>query len=88
VSLAGGPQRHGKAPRPDLEAVDVSFDRSWAPLEGEAVLDGVVVTLDAECEGVQVGLVVGLDGGDPVVESLALAAGEDLRECSDVAGQV
>jgi hypothetical protein len=36
---------------------------------------------------VQVGLVVGLDGGDPVIELLAVAAGEDLGERDDVAGQ-
>jgi hypothetical protein len=36
---------------------------------------------------VQVGLVVGLDGGDPVVEPVAVQAGEDLGERGDVAGQ-
>jgi hypothetical protein len=36
---------------------------------------------------VQVGLVVGLDGGDPVVEAAAVQAGEDLGEPGDVAGE-
>ena len=35
----------------------------------------------------QVGLVVGFDGGDPVVEAVAVAAGEDLGELGDVAGE-
>jgi len=36
---------------------------------------------------VQVRLVVGLDGGDPVVEAAAVAAGEDLGELGDVPGE-
>ena len=35
----------------------------------------------------QVGLVVGLDGGDPVIEAVAVQAGEDLGELGDVAGE-
>ena len=35
----------------------------------------------------QVGLVVGLDRGDPVVEAVAVAAGEDLGELGDVPGE-
>ena len=35
----------------------------------------------------QVRLVVGLDRGDPVVEAAAVAAGEDLCELGDVAGE-
>jgi hypothetical protein len=46
-----------------------------------------VVAVDAAGEGVQVGLVVGLDCGDPVVEAAAVQAGEDLGELGDVAGQ-
>ena len=35
----------------------------------------------------QVGLVVGFDSGDPVVEAVAVQAGEDLGEPGDVAGE-
>jgi hypothetical protein len=35
---------------------------------------------------VQVGLVVGAGGGEPVVEAVAVQAGEDLGELDDVAG--
>jgi hypothetical protein len=41
---------------------------------------------DAGGEGVQVGLVVGVGGGEPVVEAVAVQAGEDLGEPGDVAG--
>jgi hypothetical protein len=34
---------------------------------------------------VQAGLVVGVDGGEPVVEAVAVRAGEDLGELGDVA---
>ena len=46
-----------------------------------------MVAFDAAGEGVQVGLVVGFDGGDPVVEAVAVPAGEDLGELGDVAGK-
>ena len=46
-----------------------------------------MVALEAAGEGVQVGLVVGLDGGDPVVEAVAVQAGEDLGELGDVPGE-
>jgi hypothetical protein len=46
-----------------------------------------VVTAEAVSEGVQVGLVVGVDGGDPVVEAVAVQAGEDLGELGDVASE-
>jgi len=46
-----------------------------------------VVALEAVGEGVQVGLVVGLDVGDPVVEAAAVQAGEDLGELGDVPGE-
>ena len=35
----------------------------------------------------QVRLVVGLDRGDPVIEAVAVAAGEDLGELGDVPGE-
>jgi hypothetical protein len=46
-----------------------------------------VVVLEAAGEGVQVGLVVGVDGFDPCVEAVAVQAGEDLGELGDVAGE-
>jgi hypothetical protein len=51
----------------------------------EAVEDGLLVAFDAEGEGVQVGLVVGVDGGEPVVPAVAVQPGEDLAELGDVA---
>jgi hypothetical protein len=36
---------------------------------------------------VQVGLVVGLDGGDPGIQPVAVPAGEDLGELGDVPGE-
>jgi len=53
---------------------------------GEAVEDGLLVAFDAVGEGVQVGLVVGVDGGEPVARRFAVRAGEDLGELGDVAG--
>jgi hypothetical protein len=38
-------------------------------------------------EGVQVGLVVGLDCGDPGVQAVTMKPGKDLCELGDVAGQ-
>ncbi|MGD0935246.1 MAG: hypothetical protein ABR922_11825 [Streptosporangiaceae bacterium] len=46
----------------------------------------LLVAFDAVGEGVQVGLVVGIDGGELVVEAVAVQAGEDLGELGDVAG--
>ena len=46
-----------------------------------------MVVFDAAGEGVQVGLIVSLDGGDPVIEAVAVQAGEDLGELGDVAGE-
>ena len=56
-----------------LEPVDVALDDARAPWHGEAVDHGVVVAFDAADEGVQVGLVVGFNGGDPVVEAAAVS---------------
>lgn len=61
-----------------LEPVDVASDDAGVPGHGEAVEDGLLVAFDAVGEGVQVGLVVGADGGEPVVEAVAVQAGEDL----------
>ena len=72
---------------PQNEPVDIAFDDAGVLGHGEAVEDGLLVAFDAVGEGVQVGLVVGLDGRDPVVEAVAVAAGEDLGELGDVAGE-
>jgi hypothetical protein len=55
-------------------------------LPTEAVEDGLLVAFDAVGEGVQVGLVVGVHGGEPVVPAVAVQPGEDLGELGDVAG--
>jgi hypothetical protein len=55
--------------------------------QGQAVEHGSVVVFEPGGEGVQVGLVIGLDGGDPGIEAVAMAAGEDLGESGDVTGQ-
>jgi hypothetical protein len=57
-----------------LEPADVAFDDAGVPGHGEAVEDGLLVAFDAVGEGVQVGLVVGADGGEPVVEAVAVRA--------------
>ena len=46
-----------------------------------------MVTFEAVGEGVQVGQVVGADGGDPGVEAVAVQAGDHLGERLDVAAQ-
>jgi hypothetical protein len=72
---------------PQNEPVDVALDDSRAPGQGEAVEDGVVVVFQAVGEGVPVGLVVCLDGGDSVIEAVSVQAGEDLGELGDVPGE-
>src|ERR1700722_15639745 len=58
------------------------------PVEGESVADGVVVVAEAAGEGVELGLLVLVLGGlEPVVEAVAVQAGEDFRELGDVAGE-
>ena len=57
------------------------------PRQGQAVAHSVVVVAEAAGEGVQVGLVVGFNGGDPVIEAITVQAGEDLSELGDVAGE-
>jgi hypothetical protein len=54
---------------------------------GQAVEDGVVVSTQAGGEGSQVGLVVGFDRGDPVVEPLSLSCCQDLGEGRDMRGE-
>jgi hypothetical protein len=80
----------GKPARPyiwrlSILPVDIAFDDAGVLGHGEAVEDGLLVAFDAVGEGVQVGLVVGVDGGEPVVEAVAVRAGEDLGELGDVA---
>src|SRR3984957_2946092 len=71
-----------------LEFAVFPFDGSAVPVEGEAVADGVVVVAEAAGEGVELGLLVLVLGGlEPVVEAVAVQAGEDFRELGDVAGE-
>ena len=72
---------------PQNGLVDVAFDDAGVPGHGQPVEYGVVVAFDAADEGVRVRLVIGLDGGDPVIKPAAVQAGEDLGELSDVAGE-
>ena len=72
---------------PQNGPVDVALDDAGVPGHGQAVEHGVVVAFDAADEGVQVRLVIGLDGGDPVIEPVSVEAGEDLGELGDVAGE-
>ena len=61
---------------------------SAAVWRGQSCGDGLLVAADAVGEGVQLRLVVGLGGGEPVVEcEQALAAGHHLGEGPDVPGQ-
>jgi hypothetical protein len=46
-----------------------------------------VVAPESVSEGVQVGVVVGLDRGDPIVETVSVQDGEDLGELGDAAGE-
>jgi hypothetical protein len=45
-----------------------------------------VVLFEPGGEGVQVGLVIGLDSGDPGVQAVTMQPGKDLGEFADVAG--
>ena len=49
-----------------LDPGDVALDWAGAVGEGEPVGDGLLVGSDARGEGVQLGLVIGLDRGEPV----------------------
>jgi hypothetical protein len=42
---------------------------------------------EAGGEGLQVGLVIGVDGGDPRIEPVAVATGKHLGEPGDMAGE-
>ena len=58
-----------------LDLVDVAFHGGGAVGQGEPGGDGVLVAPDAAGEGVQLGLVVGFNAGEPVLEGeQALAA--------------
>src|ERR1700722_4587430 len=67
-----------------LEFAVFPFDGSAVPVEGEAVVAGG----EAAGEAVELGLLVLVLGGlEPVVEAVAVQAGEDFRELGDVAGE-
>ena len=70
-----------------LDLAVLAFEGAAAVGQGQPGGDGLLVAADAAGEGVQVGLVVGFDGGDPVVEAVAVQAGEDLGELGDVPGE-
>jgi hypothetical protein len=67
--------------------VDVSFDGAGVVAQGEAGSGGVVVGEEAAGKGVQFGMLVGLDGADPVVEAISAQGGEHDCEVADVPGQ-
>jgi len=69
--------------------VDVAFHGGRAAGQGQAGGDGLLVAADAAGEGAELGHVAGLGSGEPVLEfEQALAAGHDLGEGPDVAGEV
>jgi hypothetical protein len=71
-----------------LDLGDVALDGAGAVGQGGPVGDGLLVTADAVGEGVQFGLVVGLDGGELAFEFLLAAAeSHDLGEGAHVGGQ-
>lgn len=71
-----------------LDLGDVAFEGGGAVGQCQPGGDGLLVEADAPGEGVQVGLVIGFDGGEPVVEcEQALAAGHHLGEAADAGGQ-
>ncbi|MFF4189039.1 hypothetical protein ACFYZ9_38210 [Streptomyces sp. NPDC001691] len=66
-----------------MPVVDPAFGGAGVPLGGQSLDHGIPVLLQAVREGVRSGQVLGADGGDPVVEVLAGAGGEDLSEGPD-----
>ena len=71
-----------------LDLVDVALHGAGAVGQGEAGGDGLLVATDAVGEGAELGLVVGLDPGEPVLEGeQALALGHHLGEAADMPGQ-
>jgi hypothetical protein len=73
---------------PQNDLVDVAFHGSGAVGQGQPGGDGLLVTADAGREGMQLGLVVGLDRGEPAWELLVSGAvGHHLGEAGDVGGQ-
>jgi hypothetical protein len=68
-------------------AVDVALDGSGAVWECQSIEDGGVVAFEPGDEAVEVWqLFVGVDGGQPGVEVLAMQTGEHLRERADMTG--
>jgi hypothetical protein len=70
-----------------LDPVDVSFDDSGVPGQGEPSDDGIAVTFDACGEGVEAGEIVTPDGVQPLRQPFALALGEHLGKGPDVSGE-
>ncbi len=70
-----------------LEPVDVAFNGPGAIGQGEAVPDGVEVAAQVAGESSQRREGVVLDGGDPGIQAVAVAAGHHHGERPDVAGE-
>jgi hypothetical protein len=69
--------------------VDVALHRGGAVGQGQAGGDGLLVAADAAGEGAELGQVAGLGRREPALEfGQALAAGHDLAEGPDEAGEV
>jgi hypothetical protein len=70
-----------------LEPVDVAFDWSGTVGQGQAVADGVEVAAQVTGECCQRRQGVVLDGGDPGIQAVAVAACHHRGESPDVAGE-
>src|SRR5262249_9059588 len=72
-----------------LDLGDVAFEGGGAVGQRQPGGDGLLVQADAPGEGVQVGLVVGFDGGEPGLEcEEALAVGHQLGDGPGEGGRV
>src|SRR5207249_4643379 len=69
-----------------LEPVDVALNRPGAVGQNQAVADGAEVAAQVVGEGSQRRQDVVFDGGDPRVETIAMAANHHRGECPDMAG--
>ena len=70
-----------------LDLAVLALEGAAAAGQGQPGGYGLLVAADAAGEGVKSGLVVGLDGGEPVLEcEQALAAGHHASEAAHVSG--
>lgn len=70
-----------------LGPVDMAFDCSRAPGQGEASDDGIAVPVDACGESMETWQVILPDGSEPVRKTRALALGQHDGERADVPGE-